>query len=278
MNCYLHPDTAAVAFCRSCGRPLCTVCQQPAEGTVFCVDHVPVWNNPANPPFANPAFTDAPFTNTPPDPMNNAAASAANPYFQPASASPVVDPASTSPALAFLLGWIPGVGAIYNGQYMKGLVHAIVFGLLITLISNSDGSGQPLFVIVLAAFVFYMPFEALHTAKKRRMGVPVDEWSSLVARNRYSSRTPVGPVVLIILGVFFLLDTLRIIEFRELARYWPVLLIVVGAFMLYNRITGIAGTAPSVPPPRPPFTEPPYPSSTNPAFHNEDVMEPRHEQ
>jgi TM2 domain-containing membrane protein YozV len=267
MNCYLHPDTAAVAFCRSCGRPLCAVCQQPAEGTVFCVDHVPVWNNPANPSF----------TNTPPDPMDNAAASASNPYFQPASASPVVDPATISPALAFLLGWIPGVGAIYNGQYMKGLVHAIVFGLLITLISNSDGTGgQPLFSVVLAAFVFYMPFEAFHTAKKRRMGVPVDEWSSLVARNRYSSRTPVGPVVLIILGVLFLLDTLRIIEFRELARYWPVLLILVGAFMLYNRINGVAGAAPSVPPPVPPFTDPPYPNSPNSGFTQEEVMEPRH--
>jgi TM2 domain-containing membrane protein YozV len=206
--------------------------------------------------------------------MDNPASAASNPYLQPPS--PVVDPANTSPALAFLLGWIPGVGAIYNGQYMKGLVHAIVFGLLITLISNSDGTGgQPLFAIVLAAFFFYMPFEAYHTAKKRRTGVPVDEWSSLVARNRYTTRTPVGPVVLIILGVLFLLDTLRIIEFRELARYWPVLLIVVGAFMLYNRI---AGPAPSVPPTGPPnqsYTNQPY---NNQTFTNDDAMEPRHEQ
>ena len=277
MNCYLHPDTAAVAFCRSCGRPLCAICQQPAEGTVFCVDHVPVWNRPADSSFTNPSFTNPPFTGAPPDPMDNPAASAANPYFQPAPASPVVDPASTSPALAFLLGWIPGVGAIYNGQYMKGLVHAILFGLLITLISNSDRGSQPLFGVLLTAFVFYMAFEALHTAKKRRMGVPVDEWSSLVARNRYSSRTPVGPVVLIILGVLFLLDTLRIIEFSELARYWPVLLILVGAFMLYNRITGVAGAAP-VPPAGPPFTQPPYPGPPNPAFTDDEVMEPRHEQ
>ena len=32
-----------------------------------------------------------------------------------------------SPGLAFFLGWIPGVGAIYNGQYAKGLVHAVAF-------------------------------------------------------------------------------------------------------------------------------------------------------
>jgi hypothetical protein len=88
-------------------------------------------------------------------------------------------------------------------------------------------------------FVFYcyMPFEAYHTAKKRQAGVAVDEWSSLMAQHRYTSRAPLGPILLIMLGVLFLLDTLRVIEFRELARFWPVLLILVGAFMLYNRVT-----------------------------------------
>jgi hypothetical protein len=170
-------------------------------------------------------------------------ASPANPYFQPAPTSGF-NPMSTSPVWAFVLGWIPGVGAIYNGQYLKGLVHAVIFGLLITLISNERGGAEPLFAIILAAFVFYMPFESYHTAKKRQLGVAVDEWSSLVAPNRYTPRAPVGPVLLILLGVLFLLDTLHIVEFRDLARFWPVLLIVMGAFMLYNRVT--------TPPPLPP--------------------------
>jgi len=33
-----------------------------------------------------------------------------------------------------------------------------------------------------------------------------------------------------------LLDTLHLVEFRDVARFWPVLLIIAGAFMLYNRI------------------------------------------
>ena len=37
-----------------------------------------------------------------------------------------------SPGLALFLGMIPGVGAIYNGQYAKGMVHAIVWGVLIS--------------------------------------------------------------------------------------------------------------------------------------------------
>lgn len=282
MNCYLHPDIAAAAYCRSCGRPLCATCQRPAEGTVFCQEHLPVLSNPgfSDPAFANPpqnarSYTD-PINNPMNNPINNPSA-ASNPYFQTAQPAGVVDAASTSPVLAFLLGWIPGVGAIYNGQYMKGLVHAIIFGLIITLLSNSEGSGaQPLFGVTLAAFAIYMPFEAFHTARRRRLGVAVDEWSSLVARNRYTSRTPIGPIVLILLGVLFLLDTLRVIEFRELARYWPVLLIVVGAFMLYNRVNGPAQI---IPPTAPPFDNSSnFSGPPNPPYGNDDVMEPRHEQ
>ena len=130
------------------------------------------------------------------------------------------------------------MGAIYNGQYLKGLVHAVIFGLLISLISSAENSsGQPLLVMMLVGFVFYMPFEAYHTAKKRQMGVRVDEWSSLLSQSRYTGRAPVGPIVLILIGVLFLLDSLHLIEFREIGRFWPVILIVVGAYMLYSRVT-----------------------------------------
>src|ERR1700749_386789 len=98
MNCYLHPDLPATAFCRDCGRALCVECQRPLNGTIFCKDHVPV-----------------------PEPSVPPAAAAANPYLQPAV------PVNNSAALAFWLGLIPGVGAIYNAQYLKGLVHAIIF-------------------------------------------------------------------------------------------------------------------------------------------------------
>ncbi len=41
MNCYKHPDVSAVAFCRTCGKPLCQSCQRAVEGTVVCEDHAP---------------------------------------------------------------------------------------------------------------------------------------------------------------------------------------------------------------------------------------------
>jgi hypothetical protein len=140
--------------------------------------------------------------------------------------------------LAFLLGLIPGVGAIYNGQYLKGLVHAVIFGLFISLANSTEGTaGQPLLIALAFAFYFYMPFEAYHTAKKRQLGLPVDEWSSLMGPPRYDARAPIGPILLIAVGVLFLLDTLHLIEFREIGRFWPVLLIAVGAYMLYSRVS-----------------------------------------
>ena len=223
MNCYQHGEALAIAYCRSCGRPLCEACQRLAEGTVFCPEHVPV------------ASGRAPGAFDPSNPYTGGASALNNTGFR------------TSPGLAFVLGWIPGVGAIYNGQYIKGLVHAVIFGLLISLLdSNRGNASEPFLGIMLSAFVFYMAFEAYHTAKKRQMGVPIAEWSSLAAsQSRFSSRTPIGPILLIGIGVLFLLDTLHLVEFREIGRFWPVILIVIGAAMLYSRASALSGAPPT---------------------------------
>ena len=36
MNCATHSDIAAVAFCRSCGKPLCGTCTRDVRGVVYC--------------------------------------------------------------------------------------------------------------------------------------------------------------------------------------------------------------------------------------------------
>jgi len=41
MNCLNHPEIPATAFCRTCGKPLCDTCKRPAQGSVFCEEHVP---------------------------------------------------------------------------------------------------------------------------------------------------------------------------------------------------------------------------------------------
>jgi len=210
MNCSTHTDIPAVAFCRPCGKALCADCRRVAQGTVYCAEHAP-------------APGPSPYT-TGPGPL---------PHSQP------VD---SHPGLAFVLGFIPGVGAIYNGQYAKGLVHAIIFGLLVSILNANAAEGlEPMVGIMLAAFVIYMPFEAYHTAKRRNQGERVDEFSSLI--QPWHHHSSVGAVTLIILGAVFLLNTLGIFPLHHILRFWPVLLIALGINMLHSRLSD-AGAPP----------------------------------
>ena len=125
---------------------------------------------------------------------------------------------------------------------------------------------------MIAAFVFYMPFEAYHTAKKQRLGVPMDEWSSLFSRRSSSGRLPLGPMVLILLGLLFLLDSLGLMSFDQVGRFWPVLLIVIGAAKLYGRVSHQPSYVRPMPPP------PPAPPAPHPPADVQDVMGFRREQ
>src|SRR6185295_19267606 len=89
-------------------------------------------------------------------------------------------------------------------------------------------------------WVFYMAIEAHHTAVKRPAGQPVDEFSSLIDLHMRGSRFPAGAVILILVGVLLLLNTTDLIPLEKVLRYWPVLLILLGLYLLYSRLTGIA--------------------------------------
>ena len=172
MNCAQHPEIDATAFCRECGKPMCPECQRPALGSVYCDTHLPVAPPTAAPP-PSAAYVPAPYT---PSPYTTPPPYGSSPYTSPAGAPPPDE--TVHPVLALLLGFVPGVGAIYNGQYAKGLVHAVVFALLVSAVSSGHSAGMEAFIgIMIAAWVFYMVFEAYHTARKRRYGVAVEEFS-----------------------------------------------------------------------------------------------------
>ena len=96
---------------------------------------------------------------------------------------------------------------------------------------------EPLIGLLIAAWVFYMAFEAYHTARKRRYGVAVEEFSSLFDVRPTHGRFPAGALLLIGLGFILLLDTTDIISMDQLERYWPVGLILFGLYMLYARLS-----------------------------------------
>src|SRR5271155_3601904 len=118
-----HIPPKVVGYCRACGKGLDETSVRTSHGTIYCEEHIP------------PMTIDNPQT-VPPVAGGAGISSAASPYANPYTAphAPPLDPGGVphpevSPGLAFLLGIIPGVGAIYNRQYAKGIVHVVIVGL-----------------------------------------------------------------------------------------------------------------------------------------------------
>ncbi|MDQ2832851.1 MAG: hypothetical protein M3Y50_03730, partial [Acidobacteriota bacterium] len=87
------------------------------------------------------------------------------PYAVPGHVPPPRPPGEANPGLAALLGFIPGVGAMYNAQYAKGVVHLIVFAILVSLANENS-----IFALFVIGWIFYQVFEAYQTATARRDG------------------------------------------------------------------------------------------------------------
>ena len=153
-----------------------------------------------------------------------------------------------SPGVALGLGFIPGVGAIYNGQIVKAILQVLIFGSLIALGDRVHGPLDTIFGLGAAAFYFYMVIDSFQTAKAKSAGKPVPEWFGL---GELKLNAPIGAALLMGLGVLFLLDNLNVPVFAQLSKFWPVLLIVAGFLLLQRRMSGPKPQAPDLPPPPP---------------------------
>jgi len=248
MNCAVHTDTPAAAFCRTCGKALCENCKRDVMGAIYCEPCIA-----ARLQGNAPSSTAQPMAGVP---------------------VPVVVHGAPSPGIAMLLGFIPGVGAMYNGQFMKAFVHV---GIFVLLIIAADHFGP--FGILIAFWIGYMAFEAYKTAQARQLGLPLPDPLGIdrifglnesqpgvavgtpvgtvssapgsaavppgtagtavypvqiVAPPPPAEGTPTGAVVLIVLGVFFLLGTSGWLRTEHT---WPLILIGIGVWLAYKRST-----------------------------------------
>jgi hypothetical protein len=154
---------------------------------------------------------------------------------------PTATGSGPNPTVAGILaGFFPfGVGAVYTGQYAKGLAHLSIFALLIAGISVSDnGHSEALGVICglgIAFFYVYQIIDAVRSAKAIQMAQPVPDPFGLAATfgggtKVETGKIPVGAIVLIFLGVLFLLHTMGLSEFG-IDRFWPLILIGLGGWL-----------------------------------------------
>jgi TM2 domain-containing membrane protein YozV len=245
MNCAIHTDTPAAAFCRTCGKALCENCKRDVMGAIYCETCIAAR-------------------------LQGAPAAVGQPVAAPAATVPN----APSPGVAMLLGFIPGVGAMYNGQFMKAFVHVVVFVLLIMAADSVHGA----FGILIPFWIFYMAFDAYKTAQAKMLGLPAPDplgldrlfgihegqqtasapfatppnstttvpvagaavppppntgEQPLTAAAPAEAQAPVGAIVLIGLGVLFLLGNTG---WFNLHRMWPVILIAVGLWIAYRHM------------------------------------------
>jgi hypothetical protein len=222
MNCATHSDIAAVAFCRTCGKPLCPNCTRDVRGVVYC-----------EPCLAARLEGTAPAAAFVPPPPVYPALGAPGMATRPQHSS------GPNPAVAGILaGFFPfGVGAVYCSQYAKGLAHLLIFAMLI-FGADHAGRWDFLFGIGIAFFYVYQIIDSVRTARALQEGLPVPDPMGLgqtfsMGEKFDSGKVPVGAVILIGLGVLFLLHTMGIME-NGFERFWPLILIFLGGWMFYR--------------------------------------------
>ena len=227
MNCATHSDIAAVAFCRTCGKPLCGNCTRDVRGVIYCEPCLAA-RLEGTPPAAGfvPPQTTYQQTMYPP-------AGAARPVPRPSGSGP-------NPAVAGILaGFFPfGVGAVYCSQYAKGFAHLVIFVLMIIgLSSNVPDYLDVILGLSLGFFYFYQIIDAVRTARALQEGQPAPDPLGLgqtfsMGEKFDSGKIPIGAIVLIVLGVLFLLHTMGMNFGFD--RFWPLLIVFFGGWLFYR--------------------------------------------
>jgi hypothetical protein len=158
-------------------------------------------------------------------------------YTAPAAPPPALPPAAApfvrlpkSPGLAAFLSLFPGLGQVYNGRIARAFV--FFFAWVGSIYLTASGHEFP--------FAFVIPFVYLFNI--------IDAWKGATAINaRYlGGRTepeddvevesPVWGGSLALLGVLILFNNLGWLDLDRLARWWPLLLIAVGAYFVYASV------------------------------------------
>jgi TM2 domain-containing membrane protein YozV len=162
----------------------------------------------------------------PPDVQSPPPPPPALPPYAAAPAAPYVQ-LPKSPGLAAFLSLFPGLGQVYNGQIARAFV--FFFAWVGSIYLTASGHEFP--------FAFVIPFVYLYNL--------IDAWKGAAAVNarflggkadtvdEAGVESPVWGGSLALLGVLILFNNLGWLDLTRLARWWPILLIAVGAWFVY---------------------------------------------
>lgn len=190
MKCSFHPAVEAREVCSVCGKALCSECTHKIKNKAYC---------------QNCLVEGAEWAAT----MKN--------LRLPADA----------PKRAAWLSLIPGMGAVYNNEYMKGITYFAVWAGLSVMGNKVNG----IFGFAAAVFIVFTMFDSYRTAEaqaRKRLTA-----GSMAAEPAWKDKSSIGwGIFLIILGVLFLLQNL--IPYHLLNQLWPLLFIGLGGYLVYR--------------------------------------------
>lgn len=196
--CTYHQKTPSVVQCNRCARPLCPACDHRIRGFPFCQDCI---------------VTGVELLR----------------QQSPSATSDVIRRRS-SPFVATLLSFVPGLGAAYNGQTSKAIVHFAIFASFFQMAVITQG--VLFFILGVLGTWLFAAVDACRTAQLMRAGLTPEAEEDVVAQRLYGNPFAWG-VTLIVIATIFLLHTLLGVQLpvRELL---PVALVVLGAYMIFD--------------------------------------------
>ena len=134
--------------------------------------------------------------------------------------------------MATLLSIRPGLGAAYNGQTAKAIVHFAIFASFFQMAVLTQG--VHFFILGVLGTWLFAAVDACRTAQLMRAGLTPDTEEDVIARRLYGNPFAWG-ITLVVIGTLFLLHTLLGVQL-PVRQLLPVALVALGAYMLFDYV------------------------------------------
>jgi hypothetical protein len=139
---------------------------------------------------------------------------------------------SSSPFVATLLSFVPGLGAAYNGQTAKAIVHFAIFASFFQMAVLTQG--VHFFILGVLGTWLFAAVDACRTAQLIRAGLTPETEEDVIARRLYGNPFAWG-ITLVAIGTLFLLHTLLGVQL-PVRQLLPVALVALGIYMLFDYV------------------------------------------
>lgn len=193
MYCSYHSSSAARVQCASCRRSLCSACDHRIKGYPYCQDCI----------------------------LRGVEGLSAYRYQSHGTRSRAL--------MATVLALVPGMGAVYNRQNVKAVVHFFTIVGLFQLTKLHVAPG----LFALAGFVCYI--YSIIDANRTAHAIARGE-SAAADEDRFKKalirKAPALGMIFIVAGILFVVNILRPVALLGLAKLFPVVLILLGGYLL----------------------------------------------